>query len=281
MAARLLSLGALVLAAAGCGSEAIPSEESAAPDTARVETVTRVTSPGREHEVRSISLVDYGRDRSSHDDPATGCTVIAIGDVSYVEVPGAAGLPPGKRWVKSVWDTADTEAQFEESRKPQTDADGGWTSYSIVFAAPDPPPADFLAYLREHGRPERVGEEDVRGVPTTRYRATLDRKQLMRDQLAHDGWKNANIEAYLETVPETEEEVEAWVDADDLARRVVTSSSTEFAEIGVSHRSVTTTEYFDFGVAAAIEAPPAAEVIESDEWKPLPSESSVAPSCLH
>lgn len=282
MTARLLWLGALVLVASGCGAEANPSEESFPTDTARIETVTRVSGPGGEHEVRSSGVVDYARGRHSYVEPTTGCTSIMIGDVSYNEVPRGVGLPPGKRWVKNEWDVADAEAQFEESQKPQPDADG-WTSYGFVFGHSDPPPAEYLAYLREHGKLERGGDEDVRGVPTTRYRTTLDGKQLMREQLEHGGWKDKNIEQYLETVPQTEEDVEIWVDAADLARRVVTTSTTKVAQLGMTHRSVTTNEYFDFGVAPAIEAPPAAEVIESDEWQQQAkqSDSDLAPSCLH
>jgi hypothetical protein len=177
-------------------------------------------------------------------------------------------MPPGKRWVRNDWGMADAEAEFEASQKRQRDTDG-WTSYAFLFAFPDPSPAEYLAYLREHGELERSGEEDVRGVPTTRYRTTLDREQLMREQLEHEGWKDANIEQHLETVPETKEEVEVWVNAADLTRRVVTTSTTTIAATGVTHRSITTSEYFDFGVAPAIEAPPAADVIESEEWQRL------------
>jgi hypothetical protein len=279
LAARLLSLGALVLVVAACGAEAVPEESSSA-DTARVETVTRVSGPDGDQEIRSSGVLDYAHDRSSYVQPTTGCRSITIGEVSYSEVPREAGMP-GKRWVKNGWDLADAEAQFEASQKPQAD-DDGWTGYAFSFAFPTPSPAEYLAYLREHGELERSGEGQVRGVPTTRYRTTLDQKQLTREQLEHEGWKDANIEQYLKTLPETTEEVEIWVDAADLARRVVTTSTTN-AEIGGSHRSVTTSEYFDFGVAPAIEAPPAAEVIEWEGWEQQEkqSESSVAPSCLH
>ncbi len=113
---------------------------------------------------------------------------------------------------------------------------------------------------------------------TTRYRTTIDEKQLTREQLEHEGWKDVNIEKYLETVPKTKQEVEVWVDAADLTRRVVTTSATELA-LGISHRSVTTTEYFDFGVAPAIEPPPSAEVIASDEWRPQTAQQPSASSC--
>jgi phosphate starvation-inducible protein PhoH and related proteins len=81
-------------------------------------------------------------------------------------------------------------------------------------------------------------------VPTTRYRTTRDRKRETRRQLEDGGWKETNIEKYLETIPETEEEVELWVGDDGLARRVVTTSTTEFPQAGVTQRAVTTTEYF-------------------------------------
>lgn len=290
---------------AACGAEAVPSEEGSA-DTARVETVLSVSGFGGPHEVRSSSVVDYARDRSSYVEPTSGCAVIAIGDVSYAEVPQGAGMPAGKRWVMSRGSTTDLEAEFERSQQPQTNAEGATVSILFGFAPPDPSPAQYLAHLREHGELEQVGGEDVRGVPTTRYRTTRDPKRETRRQLEDEGWKETNIEKYLETIPETEEEVELWVDDDGLARRVVTTSTTEFPQTGVTQRAVTTSEYFDFGVESEIEAPPAAEVIESDEWQRLMDasmkeqmeeehrrfeggieslpgafEPSVAPSCLH
>jgi hypothetical protein len=276
VAARLLSLGAFVLVVVACGADAVPSEESSSADTFRIETVIGDSGPGGADEFRLSSVVDYARDRSSFVDPTTGCGSTTIGDVSYIEVPREAGMPPGKRWVRNDLGMADAEAQFEASQRREPDADR-WTSYAFLFGFPDPPPAEYLAYLREHGELERSGEEDVRDVPTTRYRTTLDRKQLTREQLEHEGWKDANIEAYLKTIPETEEEVEIWVDAANLTRRVVTTTTTEFA-YGPTHRSVTTTEYFDFGVAAAIEAPPAADAIESEEWRRLQEQQRQARS---
>ena len=109
----------------------------------------------------------------------------------------------------------------------------------------------------------------MRGAPTTRYRATLDHELVTRRHLQQEGWKDANIERYLETNGPSEEKVEVWVDDDGLTRRIVTSTSIEVPEVAASHRSVTTTEYFDFGVAPAIEPPPAAEVVESKEWQRL------------
>ena len=89
----------------------------------------------------------------------------------------------------------------------------------------------------------------------------------MREQLEQMGWKDTNIEAYLEQTPETEEMIDVWVDASDRARRVVTTSSTDMGGMFGTHRSVSTTEYFDFGAELEIVPPPAVEVLDSAEWE--------------
>ena len=272
--ARLLSLGAFVLVAAACGAETVPPEQSSSEDggsaeTARVEQVIRHFGAAGEEEFRTRSVVDFARNRSSYVDSTTGCNMIAIGDVTYTEVPRAAGMPDGKRWVKynqqEDGSSADLEAEFEKTQQPQSD---GTTSVIMLFgfATPDPPPAEYLAYLHRQAELERIGEEDVRGVPTTRYRTKVDRKRLMREQLEQMGWKDTNIEAYLEQNPETEEMIDVWVDAADRPRRVVTTSRTDMGGISGTHRSVSTTEYFDFGAELEIVPPPLVEVLDSAEW---------------
>jgi hypothetical protein len=64
----------------------------------------------------------------------------------------------------------------------------------------------------------------------------------MREELEADGWRAANVERYLETMVESEQNIDIWVDADGLARRVVTSTSSESAEVGMTNQSVTTSE---------------------------------------
>ena len=51
--------------------------------------------------------------------------------------------------------------------------------------------------------------------------------------------------------------IDVWVDSEGRARRVVTTD----AAMGTDAGWVTTTEYFDFGLEADIQAPPAAEVV--------------------
>ena len=141
----------------------------------------------------------------------------------------------------------------------------------------------YLDYLREDSEPERVSEEDVRGVPTTHYRGELNMRNRIEASLEAEGWKSANIARYLEDMEETRQEIEVWVDSEGRARRVVTTDETLDAEVG----SLTTTEYFDFGLNVDIQAPPAAEVLASEEWERITEkqmeeedEDSAEPSCL-
>jgi hypothetical protein len=141
----------------------------------------------------------------------------------------------------------------------------------------------YLDYLGEDTEPERVGEEEVRGVPTIHYRGQLDVRSRIKASLETEGWKSANIERYLEDMVETRQMIDVWVDSEGRARRVVSTDETLHAETG----SVTTTEYFDFGLEYDIQAPPVAEVLESEELERIlekqtetEHEDSEEPSCL-
>jgi hypothetical protein len=320
---RVLAVGlltAFALVTAACGAARAPSDEVAAAGevtkdagSARIETVARVAygSPMKPYEVRWTELVDYRRNRSTTVDHETGCRTIVIGDRSYSELPPDDALPPRKRW--AAWGGADedvdAEALFEQTQGEQaTNEDGSgiivWST-SVGVAVSDPEPHDYLEDLRESATDvHRIAEEDVHGVPTTRYRAEIDRERLTRDALEADGWKAENVERYLDELEETKEEVEVWIDTDGLVRRIVRTETPLEREEGSVGGWTTTTEFFDFGIDVDVEAPPVAEVIDSEEWArigeeqmqeeleafnadpsfevPLPGafEPSVAPSCL-
>ena len=97
-------------------------------------------------------------------------------------------------------------------------------------------PETFLALLRDASeKTERLGEVDVRGVPTVHYRLTVDRKALVVG--ARTG----------ETVS-----VEVWLDDDGLIRRIWVEDDTGVVAVRF--------EFYDFGVDVDIEAPPADRV---------------------
>jgi len=101
---------------------------------------------------------------------------------------------------------------------------------------------------------------------------TLDVRRLMRTELEAAGWQSANIERYLEGLQKEMSEIEVWIDAEGLARRIVTSDTLPRTDETMPDQTVTTTEYFDFGVETDIQPPPAAEVMDSEEWQRITEE---------
>ena len=264
-------IAVLTLTATACGVNAVPSDDAAAAGagTVRVETVTRVSvvgSTAETFEFRTTGIVDYAADRREDREESSGCRTITIGDVSYGELPDE-GFPAGKHWVQSSGEAVDSEAVFEQSQQQTTDGEGGMTASIHLFGVEEPAPDQYLDYLREGaGEPERVGEEDVRGVPTTHYRGDEDVRHRTEAELETAGWKPANIERFLEGIEGTRE-VDVWVDFDGRTRRIVTKDLSPGAEEGMPGDWVTTTEYFDFGLATHIQPPAAVEVLDSAEWQ--------------
>jgi hypothetical protein len=283
--ARLVPLGALVLFSAGCGAETVASDESGR-KTGRIETLSRYTAAGAEtHEFRSTATYDFVKDRSTYADPASGCRTITIGDQSYTEVPEAVDLPGGKRWVRYDGGGFDLEAEFEETLQDQTrtTSDGTVVSESsmILFATAGPGPERYLDYLRESSKEqlELLGEDEIRGEPTTHYRGDVDVRRRMREDLEADGWEQANIDRYLAQTVDNDEVVDLWVGEDGLVRRVVTTTQSPpgypFFE------SVTTADYVDYGLEANIDTPPAADVLDDTAWQGKVLETNVDSTCLH
>jgi len=288
-------IAAFALVAAACGANPVPSDDVAdagekkeVTGTVHFETVSRASVVGPEAETfdsRSTGVIDYANDRSEHREESSGCRTIVIGDVMYGELSADEGPPAGKRWVEyGGEDDFDSEALFEQYQQRNADEEDDISSYRIIFGTPEPAVDDYLDYLREDSEPERVGEEDVRGVPTTHYRGELNMRSRIEASLEAEGWTSANIKRYLESVDETRQMMDVWVDSEGRARRVVTTDAT----MGTDAGWVTTTEYFDFGLEAEIQAPPAAEVLESEEWERITEkqmetehEDSEESSCLH
>lgn len=137
---------------------------------------------------------------------------IAIARTSYIRGDWPPGFATADKWMKSSGDLDDD---------------------SLANLSPE----RLFALLRAASRDtERVGEEDVRGSSTVRYRLTVDCGHAI---LECDG-----------TAP-----VEVWIDDEGFVRR-----------IGLVDDSGTATfEFFDFGADVDIHAPPADEVVDENE----------------
>jgi hypothetical protein len=269
---RLLVVAALSMAVVACGAEdprQPGSIREAAARSARVEIVNRHEVNGRQAVYRSTGIVDFARDRSEYwsAEPFEHRS-ITIGETTFSQSP----LERSGQWVRTVG--IDHEHHFEEMLAANEGEDGPIVSMVFVeFASDERTPTGYVDYLRGIGAVlEPAGQADVRGLPTERLRTSITQHAETRYSLQRAGWKQANIEKYLETLGDATVEVEVFVDTDGVVRRIVetTTPRPEFAFPGLDLSPyVTTTEFFDFGIDAEIEAPPADEVVDAPHWDAL------------
>ncbi len=119
------------------------------------------------------------------------------------------------------------------------------------------------------GEPDALGEEEVRGVETTHYRATMNLAQALEDAPAA---QREQLETAFEQLGGGEEladvdvPVDVWIDGDDLPRRLRLDMGSMFAAAGVGSGDMTMTmEMFDYGEPVEIDVPAAAEVTPFSE----------------
>lgn len=120
--------------------------------------------------------LDLGALGASFDEPLE---IVADGAVTYLRLPMLASLTGSAGWL-----SASAE-------------DLGQAGDALGLPAVGADPTQILEALRGAGAVDEVGQQDVRGVRTTRYDATIDLGEALTD------------------VP-----VSVWIDADGLARRV-------------------------------------------------------------
>lgn len=217
------------------------AEATAAQGSARVATSVDVTGPGDlEQTFTGEGTFDFERRAGRMTIESTGgeeAEVVFVDSVAYYRPP-AGTLPGGKRWLRLDL---------------QSVADASSLDVGPLVQAAQADPSQSLLWLGALG-PEvtRLGEEEVRGVPTTRY-GTEVVLGLLAGQ-APPG-QEAEWRAYVETlrgrlgleaIP-----VAIWADADGFIRRL--RHELTFAAEGTS--TAATTELYDFGVQVEAEAP--------------------------
>jgi hypothetical protein len=169
--------------------------------------------------------------------------IVVDGTTAYLRIPMLQALTGTSGWLSAT--------------PEELAAAGG--SLGVTGGTGDP--SQLLDTLRGvAGAVDEVGPDEVRGVATTRYRATVDladaierapevqreEMQAMLDQLGAD----------VTSIP-----VDVWVDADGLARRLVMDFGDLAAQVmGVDGSATLTLELFDYGEDVTIEIPDPSEV---------------------
>lgn len=103
------------------------------------------------------------------------------------------------------------------------------------------------------GEVEELGHEDVRGVDTVHFHATIDATKVQAPKTSVPA---ATMDA-LRRMP-----VDVWLDGQDRVRRF--RQSLDLRSAGAPGVITTTTEAFDFGKDVTIELPPDADVEDID-----------------
>jgi len=173
------------------------------------------------------------------------------GLVMYMRFPAVAEqLPGGTSWVRMDLRSPGKAQGFDFSQLEQLTSND---------------PRKILEYLRAvSGEIETVGAEELRGVETTHYRATVDLRRY--DTLVPPA-KREELKTMLGEIVEQsgigDVPVDVWVDEFGLVRKLTMAFSatqpgtTESATVSMSF------ELYDYGKDVEIDVPPASDVVDA------------------
>jgi hypothetical protein len=124
-------------------------------------------------------------------------------------------------------------------------------------------PSQVMQTLRAvSSRVEQVGTEDVRGVPTTHYRGTVELRRLPEvTPPARRAAAKRSADRLIQLIGSDSYPLEVWVDRHRLVRRMHLKMT-----MNVQGRSLTqdmTIELFDFGPKQKIKPPPAGDTVDA------------------
>jgi hypothetical protein len=174
--------------------------------------------------------------------------VVVDGTTAYLRIPMLQNLVGSSGWLSA------------------TPEDLGAAGGSLGIASGANDPSQLLEALRGVADDiEEKGPDTIRGVPTTRYGATIDlakaldavppdQRDVLRAQLE-------GIDASLAEIP-----VEVWIDADHLARRLVMDLGDMVASaMGRGATATMTIDFFDYGEPVEVVVPDASETAPLSE----------------
>ncbi len=164
--------------------------------------------------------------------------LLVISDILYVKMPGLARKAGSSR----TW----TRMSFSGDDDPL----GSLLWRRFVD------PVRLLGYLQSVSDVSEVGTEVVRDVKTRRFRGTLELERVIEHEPTP---LREKLRKELKTAERTTLPVDVWVDGDGLARRL------RMADFQTESADPASFDFFDFGVDAQIEPPPADQVTDLAE----------------
>jgi hypothetical protein len=175
--------------------------------------------------------------QSSEDDPVK-MEAVMDGTVMYMRSSQFRPLPDGSEWMALDL----TLGELDTTLPAGVDAQG-----------------ELALLERATGKVQKLGEEDVRGVPTTHYRGTVgvsENAELLREEGGEE------LASYLEREG-SPVRVEAWIGADGLIRRMRIVQSQPSEQDGGPTTMDMSIDFFDFGISPEIDVPDSSEVFDA------------------
>lgn len=126
-------------------------------------------------------------------------------------------------------------------------------------------PSETLSDLEATSdRVERVGTEEVRGVSTTHYSATIELRKLPAVvPAAKRASARRKADKLIEVTGTDSYPVDVWIDKHHLVRRVQVSLKMKIPPQEASMHMDLTTEMYDFGPKPKAKRPPASETVDA------------------
>jgi hypothetical protein len=170
------------------------------------------------------------------------------GDVIYMRMPAIAERIGGKKqWLKVDVKQAGQALGVDPTRFGQLGSND---------------PRQMLDQIRSvSGEVEKKGQESVRGVETTHYRAEVDLRRYP-DRLPEAQREQARVavEKLVDQTGSSTYPMELWIDDKDLVRRVRVSYEFDMPGSDDEASFTMTMEFFDFGTQIDVAPPPAKDV---------------------
>ncbi len=179
---------------------------------------------------------------------------IQDGDTVYIRFPLIAKqLPPGKTWIKG-------------DAKTLSSSGTGNLSQFGSFAGTDP--RDVFALLKAvSGSIEAVGHEELRGVETSHYRATIDTAKLEKLVPAEQRQSLGSLDQTAKQAGLTELPLDIWIDADQQVRKLSIDLDAKQPGSAASVKASLVVELYDYGAPLDFELPPADQVVDAATLK--------------
>ncbi len=258
----------------GCGTSATTS--SNAPDVADVTQAAYVTSQGPGFKMDMTESGDIGGESFSlrasgafddHDrrgamsETVDNGTVSVLFDLPYVYVQSSGNLIKGKPWAKI--NAEGYEQAIGVSGSLETSSDG---------------PSQGIDLLKAAGQADAVGDETLRGVPTTHYHVLVDLARLSAEVPASQRVGAQKQAELLKRISgETTLPIDVWIDARKRVRRY--HVQVPLCYQGERTSETVSVELYDYGTQSIPAPPPSSDT--TDLTSQVDSVSSKALQQIH